>query len=519
VDGLGTPLDMTPKETEEDNIHSFRRWKTDGLINSKFYPMRHPSGKDEGKSPTTPESLLTFSSFTSYLEKSDMLRYYSSQQNKDPDGTPKGLDISRLAQPEVFLKSSLEKPTPMTISEPNKENSFHQEPFNYKFNLNQGQVSQNAPTPESVNNAFINMNVNMSYLGQHAQPGQPQDFKQIPVNVNITNNFNQRSNFKKDRRTKSQYKFSQFSQITDPEAINKFNNLNQFPYSQESINNYKNAGNNFSNYGNFHENYAYKNTGHNFSEYSQNRRGISNFHEENLNYNNFDNFENFQNIGKHENMVPHQIYPNFNPEDCVGLPYSGNQQYPGNNNPQFLNPHISGHPKNFNGCAYPHSSNFMSNPTQIKHKMIPNFSNNNYLNHNNNHNINSNVQFTNQHSNTQIKKQKYENAEPLKHSSSPIREARTNKNQKPPLIYYMNLNNEELVKHAYSLAKDQAGCRYLQKKIDEEPQTFPLIIYPKVVENLIELMNDAFGNYLIQKLLEYLPDEKLFHILAIVKFF
>lgn len=202
-------MDMTPKENEEDNIHSFKRWKTDGLINSKFYPMRHPSGKDEGKSPTTPESLLTFSSFTSYLEKSDMLRYYSSQQNKDADGTPKGLDISRLAQPEVFLQNSLEKQTPITLSESNKEIKFNQEPIKYKFNLNQDQASHDLSTSENTQNPFIKMNVNMKYISRNSQPEQTQDFKQIPINVSITNNFNQRSNVKNEKSTKTQYKFTQ----------------------------------------------------------------------------------------------------------------------------------------------------------------------------------------------------------------------------------------------------------------------------------------------------------------------
>ncbi|VEU21136.1 DEKNAAC102107 [Brettanomyces naardenensis] len=52
-----------------------------------------------------------------------------------------------------------------------------------------------------------------------------------------------------------------------------------------------------------------------------------------------------------------------------------------------------------------------------------------------------------------------------------------------------------------SLSKDQYGCRFLQKKIDEDFQSNFPPIFQAVYQHSAELMMDPFGNYLIQKLM------------------
>lgn len=61
--------------------------------------------------------------------------------------------------------------------------------------------------------------------------------------------------------------------------------------------------------------------------------------------------------------------------------------------------------------------------------------------------------------------------------------------------------------HVFSIAKDQAGCRLLQKKLEDGESV--RVISREVLEHLVELMVDPFGNYLCQKLMEVSTGEAL----------
>lgn len=58
------------------------------------------------------------------------------------------------------------------------------------------------------------------------------------------------------------------------------------------------------------------------------------------------------------------------------------------------------------------------------------------------------------------------------------------------------------------VAKDQNGCRFLQRKFDEGGATAIGAVLPEVLDNLVDLMMDPFGNYLIQKLLDRCSEDQ-----------
>ncbi|CAM1504145.1 Fc.00g017360.m01.CDS01 [Cosmosporella sp. VM-42] len=73
---------------------------------------------------------------------------------------------------------------------------------------------------------------------------------------------------------------------------------------------------------------------------------------------------------------------------------------------------------------------------------------------------------------------------------------------------YQNMPLESFKTQIYDLCKDQHGCRYLQKKLEERIPEQVHTIWEETNEHVIELMTDPFGNYLCQKLLEYCNDDE-----------
>lgn len=77
--------------------------------------------------------------------------------------------------------------------------------------------------------------------------------------------------------------------------------------------------------------------------------------------------------------------------------------------------------------------------------------------------------------------------------------------------FFSSLSETEFLNSIQLLAKNQIGCRFIQKKIDEYPDLGNNLIFPKLLKSnlLFKLTMDAFGNYLIQKLVEILNENNL----------
>ncbi|CAN8253013.1 unnamed protein product [Cochlearia groenlandica] len=71
---------------------------------------------------------------------------------------------------------------------------------------------------------------------------------------------------------------------------------------------------------------------------------------------------------------------------------------------------------------------------------------------------------------------------------------------------------EEARGKIYYMAKDQHGCRFLQRKFAERDGNDIEMIFQEIKDYISELMVDPFGNYLVQKLLEVCNEEQRMQI-------
>jgi len=67
------------------------------------------------------------------------------------------------------------------------------------------------------------------------------------------------------------------------------------------------------------------------------------------------------------------------------------------------------------------------------------------------------------------------------------------------------------------ICKDQQGCRFLQREIDKSGPQVVDIIFAEVISHVNELIDDPFGNYLVQKLIDVVNKEQRFRILSEVR--
>jgi hypothetical protein len=81
---------------------------------------------------------------------------------------------------------------------------------------------------------------------------------------------------------------------------------------------------------------------------------------------------------------------------------------------------------------------------------------------------------------------------------------------------YMDKPLSYIAENFGMMGKDQGACRYIQKLLNDNPTESLNALYVPICKNVLQLINDPFGNYLIQKIITLLNDEQLYEILKII---
>jgi hypothetical protein len=93
----------------------------------------------------------------------------------------------------------------------------------------------------------------------------------------------------------------------------------------------------------------------------------------------------------------------------------------------------------------------------------------------------------------------------------------TNKAGRFSASHYENVEIKDCIGQICFICKDQQGCRFLQREIDKSGSHVVDIIFAEVITHVNELIDDPFGNYLVQKLIDVVNKEQRFRILAEVR--
>ena len=370
------------------------------------------------------------------------------------------------------------------------------------------------------NNQINNANFNTKNYGMN---------KNDQINQLQLNQLNQHNNFINENN--NQYINNDLNNITNRFILNNSNFFNS--NINGNISNNMNLNNNINNITNINNN-VNKLYNKNNNIYLQNGRDVQNNNlnlNSNLNYNNSNKYLNNEIntpiFSGNNQLVYNQMQQQMNYSN-INNNYQ-NQKAINQNMMNLSNSNINNNQNYLNLLQYNSYLNQINNINCLNN--LNNFNNN--ININNNMNLYSDINGVNnqiiQKNNINVNNPNYNNIRyndnyNMIHSignlnniilennsgvgtiSNKHHNHSLNKQKKQNLNL---LTNEELAKQAYTLAKYQNGCRYLQKRIENNHELVPTLFFPSILGYLQELSNDQFGNYYIKIIIKYLPDDMI----------
>jgi hypothetical protein len=84
---------------------------------------------------------------------------------------------------------------------------------------------------------------------------------------------------------------------------------------------------------------------------------------------------------------------------------------------------------------------------------------------------------------------------------------------------FYEYSEDDILKYAIPLIKDQSGCRFLQERIKIDHLFMINKLFPSIQNNLYELGCDAFGNYFLQALIDIFSVDNLTLFLDLIRNF
>jgi pumilio RNA-binding family len=316
-------------------------------------------------------------------------------------------------------------------------------------------------------------------------------------NIGNSNN-NKMMNNNPDMNNKNQNMNTMSSM--DMNNMNNFNTINNLNMNNiNAMSKLKNF-NNFNNFQDKERDIFPQETNFNNKNIMNNINNMNNNYPSGMPFLNEDYDDEQDNLSLNMNMNNLNINNNYS-----NVPLSSNT----NSNNKFYNPVQL---NQINKPPSPYNMNRGSHSSQNAHNSLPNFLNNNVSNQN--LNVNKRDSKNKVINPGQGNLPSYQQPQFYKQNQTQTSLHKNNKNNQGG---YSDLNDEEVARIAGIIAKDQSGCRFVQKRIMDNPHFANDILFYEIQTYMLDLINDAFGNYLVQKLIEYIDEDKVEWIINLIE--